>query len=439
MQNNNDELTFAQIIGMIKISLKRAIIYVLVALILATTTILTVNTLTSYKSSEASIYVSSSSKITQQDVTYNKSIAVQRALEKFDYDSSNEKFTDSIYESLTVNAIVPANIEKETEFNPTSYTLTLNGKKISGLTTAQQNELLDVIALELLKSFNLSELPNVEIYSTIENDLLNFEYFQIAEELYLQTEDVLKLIENQISTAPNAFKFKDIESGKTLSNLSSSLKVLLSRINNLKTNILINKIENGGTLELYLNNKIKQANAAVLSYENAVEASQQALIYFPSGVSGDSSNNTYVIDSAAYESLVKEHNKLLTLKQAADKELALYEGYRETFTTSTATPSEANKTATSDLLKALCLDLNNELNTYKALAKAYNDSYFIASEAKILNPAKSYNQSVLSTTLIILILVLVAIVAYLIAFFQENNKRKKVATVKEDGIQTDNK
>ncbi len=435
---NNDELTFSQIFGMIKKSFKRAVLYVLASVILATSVLLVVKTLTSYKSSTSTIYVSPKSEITQQDVTANKAIAVQRALESFEYGKNDEKFDNSILNSLSINAIVPEKLDTQTEFKPTTYVLTLNGKNVSGITIAQQNELLDSISRELLNSFGLSEMPNAEIYTTLENDLQTSEYFQIADELYLQAEDILLVVDSQINSAPKASGYQDPNSGKTLADLSNTLKVLLKRIDNLKTNILINKIENGGTLEIYLQTKKNQANAEVSSYETAVLASQKALDTFPSGVAGGSSNNTYVIDSAAYENLAKEHNKLLILKQHADSELQLYTQYFETYSSSTNTASEADKTATAETLKAICNDLNSTLESYKTLAHEYNQNYFVTTETKILTPAHSYKESFLSTTMIILIDLLVAIVAYIVAFAISNKKVKREPAL-EQNTQEQNK
>ncbi len=427
MSYPNEESTLSQVLCIMKKSFMRALIYVLVCVAIATATLFTAQALTISTSNISTIYVSEQSKITLQKVNYNKGLAVQKALKNLDYDTTDEALTSAILKNLSINAIVPANLDKNTEFFPTTYNLSLTSNNLSGISTAKLTELLDEISKELLNSLGISELPEIKVYNTLDTDLKVLEYFQVADELYLQAENVYSIVNSQITSKNKATEYADPASGKTLTDVATTLNIILTRIDNLKTYIITNRIENVNNLKTILETKKSQASTKQQAYESMANKALEVLNKFPAGSTGGN-NSTIVIDGEAYENLAIEYYTLLNLEGVASRDVSLYSDYLTTIDSIVVDKSSEDyqnkKNYTQAELRTIFDDVSLELDTYRNLAKEYNENYFTVTEAKIVSPSRAVKVSPITFQIIILVDVLVALIAYLVAYFQTKSKLK---------------
>ncbi len=438
MSNQTGEINFSQIFKVVKKSFIRALIYVLISVVVVSSALFCVRTFTTTTTTQASVYISKKGS-SPQEVRYNKAIAVTNALKALNYDDTDEKLSDTILENLAFNAIVPSNLANNASFVPTSYTLELDSNGLSALSEAQKIELVDEIAKQLLNSFSMAELPNFRVSNTLESDLKVLEYYQIADELALYVENALSLISSQINSYPNANNYVDPVSGKSLSDVQSSMDIIIKRIDNLKTYIITNRLENNDNLKIVLETMKNQAFTKEQAYKEQAEKALEVLNKFPSYNSG--SNNEIKVDLTPYGELAKEYNNILALQAEASRAVKLYDEYLTTISSITPVVTDptyiAKQTYTEDVIHTLYNDLNAELNTYTALAKEYNENSFLVTEAKIISPARSFKNNNLRLSAILYADIAVAVVAYLIAYFQVYFKLKKINATNESDQPTE--
>ncbi len=421
MDNQYNEITFSQIFAIMKKSFKRAIIYVLVSVVLATAILFSTRIFTSYQVSQTTVTFNSDAKISLADLNRNKATAVQNALSELYPNSSDEKFEGNVNGNLNITAVMPSNVKEDSDFTPTSFTLSL--KQSNGLNKNQLNALLDKISVELLNTFALSTLPEININNTLENDLQALEYFQIADELYIKAENLSKILNNQLTNATDISKYKNAD-GLSLNDITANLSAILAKVDNLKTFIVINRVENIGNLEEYLNTKKAISASNALAYKEKAEAAKLALDSFPTpNINGDGNNITS--DNSYYVTLSNKYFEYLDLLSDAQNKSSKYENYSTALASQKCT-DESIITQTKATLTQLYNELNDNLTSYKDLAKGYNENVY-TTIAKVATPAHSNTNSPISITILILVDILVAIIAYLVAFIQVYGKTKNVS------------
>ncbi len=441
MDNQTDEITFSKIFGIMKKSFLRALIYVLVAVTLVTTSLLIARVSTYSISSKTGFSITQSSNITMSDLNKNKSLAISNVLSKNENYITNEDIEEILIDNLIINANVPKNVSLDSNYTPTSFILTLR-KDETGLSEEELNALLNDIAIELLNSFAPSKLKEINIANTTTEDLKILEYFQIIEEMQSNADNVYTAVTNEIASSADLTAFKNTQDGISFKDIEGKVKSLSLRLENLKPIIINNKIENNTNgLVLFLYYNMNNSKSKKDAYSEMIKDAKQALTDYPDIILPDStstSNNSIIINSAGYESIVKDYYNLLNLRGNAERKEIQYRNYLITlggvydkdnnvFTTlPTLSPADENYI---NYIETQITEISNELdsiyNDYNELIKEFNENYLTNTQAKI-NNARTYKESAISTKIIILSNVLVAIIAYLIAFCTVYSKSKKV-------------
>ena len=430
----NEELNFSQLLKVVKKSLKRALIYVLASAILVVAVLFTVRSFQNYTVSTSIVSVTEESGVTYELINRNKAIAVQKALKSYNPQPDDVNFEKDVLNALAITAETPAseNSDAETVFVPLNFTLSLNGDNLSALNDKELNSLLAEITEELLVSLSVSNLPKLEVSTNLENSLLVMEYFQITEDLYNQSQKIYKTINAQLAENQNLFAYANSTTGYTLGNVLSSIETLCLKLNSLKTDIIVNRIENTGKLEDVLTLKIANCQFNVNAYQTMATAALETLKSFPKGVdSSSSSSTTVVINTEAYKALAEEYNSLLRLQADAKYELDKYESYLATLP-ATANPAtvETYKTHVVTSLTDILADLKGALDDYRDIVNDYNSNYF-SSNVEIIKPAYTTTANAFSISTIIRITVVVALVAYLVAFIQAFASVKKETSIQD--------
>ncbi len=430
MSELNEEITFSQIFELIKKSFVRLTLYVLVSVALVISSLLTARSLSSFTTSQTTIWVSAESNVLLSDLNYNKALAVQKALNQDQNSTESEDESSAILSALSINAIVPSSLDEKalTEFIPTSFTLTLNGNGLE-LTNEQLNALLDDITKELLSTLALSELPKLQLSNNLQTDLQVLEYFQIADELYLQADDVYNVIARQLNGKNDTNKYLSPQSGFSLNDVLANVSSAMAKIDNLKNYIIANRIENVNSLEEMLTLKKNQANIEHEAYKAMADQALKVLSGFPSPTPtapNAGNTSTVVIDSQAYENLANKYYGYIDLQRSANRELKQYEEYLNIINPLTPNADPAKADYVKATLSQILTEISLAIDDYKVISKEYNDNYYSTVDTKIVTPARTITNNNISVTTILLIALATAILASLVAITQVYSKSKKI-------------
>ena len=129
MENNvnmENEITLAQLFGVVKKSFKRAIIYVLASAILLGCILLAVRAIVAKDVYTTTISFSQTDENALSKLNSNKANMVNKALAKQFTDGSALDYAEEITNNLTITAIVPEKNEEDEDFIPTKFTISLN-------------------------------------------------------------------------------------------------------------------------------------------------------------------------------------------------------------------------------------------------------------------------------------------------------------------------
>lgn len=420
--NNDNEITLGQLFRVVKKSFKRAIIYILITLIVATAALLTLRSFVSTRAYASALSFATADENALSVMNRNKSNVVNLALTKNDKDLSLQ---DIITENLTVSAIVPGNLENTEDFVPTTFVISLKSTSEIKLSGNEYKSIVDAVTNEYMNLFAASTLPSsvIDNYSMPEENS-DIEYFQIADELLDNTNLFYSTLTSYLSANSELSSYRNVNNGKTPQDILNELGALNEKIESLQTMIIIERHEKGN-LENVIDTLLNNATAKEASYTQQLESAKEAISNFP--------NFTIVVDGSTPvdASAQAMYDAYLSLQQDVKTYTELASQMTERKTTLTyyqtllgSTPATDNSTIQGQLT-SYNDSLSGIIKDYRTIASEYNESAYLTSKAKVVNPAHSYTDSFIDVTLIGIVLVAVALIAYLAAFSQTYSAIKK--------------
>ena len=425
MGNSSNEITIGQLFGVFKKSLKRGLIYILVTAIVATAVLLSVKAFTDTKVYSTSITFSEVSENMLPRLNANKSVIVNKALEK-----TGKPIGDSldVTNNLSVSAVEVNSESAGTDYIPTSFNLTLKPTGELGYTSSEYKELLDNIANEYAVYFSQRELQTVAL--NVSTSLLSsIEYIDRVFTLSAVTEDYIELLEEYLADFDELGDFTSDTSRKTVKEVIASLYLCNTQLGIIKDVIVANKIEKSTNgLLTGLNSEKQKRDMSVAALTSQKDVVDTAIVNYKEILTNvkkdDNGNNQYFYDDSGYLALVQQSVALAGKLENANKAVAIITNDISNIGSFTDTPdNELVKKAETDI-KAAYEQINSSVNDYNVLAKEYNASQQKSSVARQINPAHSALEGVIGVKLIVVVLVAALLIAYIVAYSQTYAKMK---------------
>ena len=425
MGNSSNEITIGQLFGVFKKSLKRGLIYILVTAIVATAVLLSVKAFTDTKVYSTSITFSEVSENMLPRLNANKSVIVNKALEK-----TGKPIGDSldVTNNLSVSAVEVNSESAGTDYIPTSFNLTLKPTGELGYTSSEYKELLDNIANEYAVYFSQRELQTVAL--NVSTSLLSsIEYIDRVFTLSDVTEDYIELLEEYLADFDELGDFTSDSSRKTVKDVIASLYLCNTQLGIIKDVIVANKIEKSTNgLLTGLNSEKQKRDMSVAALTSQKDVVDTAIVNYKEILTNvkkdDNGNNQYFYDDSGYLALVQQSVALAGKLENANKAVAIITNDISNIGSFTDTPdNELVKKAETDI-KAAYEQINSSVNDYNVLAKEYNASQQKSSVARQINPAHSALEGVIGVKLIVVVLVAALLIAYIVAYSQTYAKMK---------------
>lgn len=425
MSNQNKDITFGQLFGVFKKSLKRGLIYILVTAIVATAVLLSVKAFTDTKVYSTSITFSEVSENMLPRLNANKSVIVNKALEK-----TGKPIGDSldVTNNLSVSAVEVNSESAGTDYIPTSFNLTLKPTGELGYTSSEYKELLDNIANEYAVYFSQRELQTVAL--NVSTSLLSsIEYIDRVFTLSAVTEDYIELLEEYLADFDELGDFTSDTSRKTVKDVIASLYLCNTQLELIKDVIVANKIEKSTNgLLTGLNSEKQKRDMSVAALTSQKDVVDTAIVNYKEILTNvkkdDNGNNQYFYDDSGYLALVQQSVALAGKLENANKAVAIITNDISNIGSITDTPdNEIVEKAKIDI-NAVYEQINSSVNDYNVLAKEYNASQQKSSVARQINPAHSELEGVIGVKLIVVVLVAALLIAYIVAYSQTYAKMK---------------
>ena len=413
MDNQENEISLSQLFAVVKKSLIRGLIYVLVAVIFATAVLVLVRTFTSTHVYNATISFSTAETTTLSSLSANKANVVNKALKA---DGKGLDVSDEVVRNLTVSAVIPEDNEKDSSFIPTSFTVSLKNSSELKFSSGEYKSLVDNIAKEFVNQFATSSMPElsdniIDVNSQLANEV---EYLQIAYYLSDMIDDYLSNLNTFAASNSVAATFADVN-GKTLNGVISDMTFLKSNIDNIKSTIATNK-SGFGKLNVYLETAKTLTDAEVEKYNTINEDAKARLAAYNTTVQqitqNENGNNIYMFDDSVF---------VLLTEQAATASKQYAEAVKRQREITSLKTTVGDETGTQDenianLLKSYTSTLSSSITSYKTLAKEFNNNKTLISPATVSNPANAVAESFITMKVIIITDIAVALIAYIFAF-----------------------
>ena len=421
MDYTENEVTLGQLFKVVRKSFKRALIYMLVSLVIASALLFVVRAFTSTRSFSTAISFSSAQENAISVMNRNKSAVVNSALTSNGKDLSVAEY---LTENLSISAVVPEDLDATEDFVATSFIISLRSTNKVSLSDNEYKSIVDSIAAEYINLFAISTLPSsvVDSYTLPENDS-SVEYFQITDEIADNAQLFYNTLVSYTGDYPELASYRS-SNGKTVADIINELSVINGRIASLQTRIVTGRHEKGN-LEALLDALIATTSASVTSYTQQLESAKNALAEFPNFTI--ITDGTTPIDGSAaamyeaYLSLqqdVTNYSELLSRATEKQETLNYYKGVLG------ASPAEDNSEIQADI-EALNTALNGIITEYREIAGEHNENAYLTSQATVLNPAHRYTDSIISGGIIAIVLVAVALIAYIAAYTKTYGIMKK--------------
>ena len=426
--NDEKEITLGQLFGVVKKSLKRGLIYILVSVIIASAILLSVQGFTGVKCYSANISFATASTELKTNMDSKKSDIVFKALEKSGL--SSEIATD-VVKNLSIEGIIPDKLEDETTFIPSSYTVKLKKSKELNLTKGQYITLVDNISTEYVNAFAKKPLPTISVNYNVANELEIVEYMQVAIDLYNIAKSActsISLIDNQVKN------YREQETGKTVGDIYAELASDIALINGIEGTIINNKIEkdtNG--LKNCIDNAKAEAEAKEAQYQAIIDelkSFNENYSQLPSSVETSTGESMIVINygGSLYSDILNTITTYSVLLGEAKGQVTKLNGYQIPETPATT----EGETFASNKLKEIASKISASISDYTKIANSYNANQNLTSQAKVIKMSKQYIENFISTKIIAITLLAVAVIAYVVAFSKTFSIMKKENTVKAD-------
>lgn len=421
MDGTEKEVTLGQLARVVKKSFKRAVLYILVSVIVATAALLSIRAIIAPREFTAAISFTSQSENTLTVMHRNKSEVLNKAVI-----ASNKSLSvaENLIENLTVSAIVPEELELGEAFIPSSFVISLRSTAKVKLTNNEYKSILDKVAAEYINLFAASKLPSSLIDSyTIPAMDSDVEFFQSANDLSENVSLLYNSLVSYVGKYPMLTEYHG-HNGKTVSGIITELAILSSRINNLQLQIVINKHEKNN-LETVLDGLIAIATVKETAYNTQLTSAENALTNFPNfTLIPDGSTKIDSSVSAMYDTYLQLQQNVSTytdlLAQATEKKETLV-FYKNNLGSTSAT----DNIEIYNSLTSVSKDMTDILSAYRTLVAEYNDNAYLTSLATIINPAHANRDSYIDGLMIAVVLVAVTIIAYIVAYSKTYSKMKK--------------
>ncbi len=413
MSDRNEELTLGQLGKIVKKSWKRAVVYVLVSLLVAGTILFAVKTITSKDSYSTAITYSAANATTLDRLKQYKSAAVTNALKS----TAKSADVDDVLNNLTVTAVTPDNLEEGEAFVPTTFTVSLKKSGDLKLTDNEYKNLLDNIASEYKKAFAASLFPSVSFGGYDENS--STEYFALADELNESVKGVYDLLNNYLNENETLLSYSSADGTTSMQTILNELLSVKMKTSNCLNEIVISGAEKSeGALKKLLDLAATEATAEVTSYTaryNEANANLSAFMNTIKEIETSTDGVTVIkYDNSDFLRLYKEFSMLSEQKNTAVERETVIKGYIANLSEDSASAekkAEINKTLSELFAKSASV-----IESYRSLAKEYNEGPYLANEVVVKYPARATTDSLIGTKIMVVLLVAVAIIAYIVAF-----------------------
>lgn len=421
MNNEQNEITLGQLFRVIKKSFKRAIIYILVSLLVASALLFTLRAVTSSDVYTATVSFKTAGENNLTVMNQNKSQIVKKVM-------GADTKADAITENLTITAVVPEKLNTEEAYIPTSFEISVKSLSNVKLSSKDYKAIVDEIAAEYLNLFSASELPTLSAGYKVPEETQSPEYFLIASEILDNANLMRNTLSSYLSSAKSVAEYR-AANGLTGQDVLNNLDVVIGNLKNLQLNIVINENEKtAGNLINIVKLQLKEATTKQTELTTRLEAATTVLngLKPPTIIIGGG-NSTDIVDSDyynAFQSAKKTVDDLSSELADISLKVSTLTTYSELLEDPAHTGS-GNNNGVQDSLVTLNTALATALESYRTVANEYNSNQYLTSEAKIVNPAKSNTDSIISNSMLIIVLVAVAIIAYIVAFSKTYSIMKK--------------
>lgn len=426
MENQEKEITIGQLFGVFKKSLKRGLLYVLIAVFFTVAVLYAIKTFTDTKVYTTTVVFSDEDESVLPKLNAGKSTVINKALK----DKNDASLNEAVLSNLSVAAKDVDTEDKE--FIPDTFVISLKSDKKIGFTNDEYKNVLDNIADEYVNLLTSENLQTLSAFTYSENELNNTEYMEQAIELSDIASDYIKVIEQQLKDIENLDKFSYNE--KTVNALLSDLKSANSILERCKNYIISYKIEiTTGSLENYLesnkniaSNQVTILSDQITSINESIAAYKNVLDTVTKDTNG---NNLYQYNDDNFMKLVQQKTDLEAAKATASgkvKDYGTYLDKLEHATTNETITAEVKGSQSKDgLIKTAFKTIDSTVKNYNELAKQYNANVQVNTAKYRIDNAYAYNESVISMKIILLLAIVVALIVYIVAFSQTFAKMKQ--------------
>ncbi|MCD7728822.1 MAG: hypothetical protein LUI60_02775, partial [Clostridia bacterium] len=221
-QNEDGVITFAQIWRVVKKSIARAAIYVVVCAVLCFAVLFTVRTVAGEKTYSANITFKQSDETIKTTLDGYRATATSNAVtEVFGTSSDTTEIYEAVLETLTITSYIPEEYASDTSYVASVFTVSFEDVDISTVSKTQQISLLDNICTELISYY--SEVNSVDPLSGTlvwgYTATYNVEYLDVLTELDTRLNSLQTTMEANIEANVEInSKFATFKSSSTDSN-----------------------------------------------------------------------------------------------------------------------------------------------------------------------------------------------------------------------------
>lgn len=427
MEKQENEITIGQLFGIVKKSLKRGLLYILITAIVLTSVMLTVKAFTETKVYTTTVSFSSTDESMLSKLNSNKASVINNALKNMNkYDANT---SETVLSNFSV-AAKDTNAENK-EYTPDTFVISLKADKDISFSNTEYKNVLDNIAEGYKKIFTKKDVQSLSFnYSAQMLD--SYEYLQQVMDLSEIVSNYISQIKTEIKNFEGLDEFST-EGSRSVNDILSSLNETNTSLESLKNTIVLNKIEkNSGSLSnyialnktLYTNKKtsleslLTELNKSLEAYGNVIKTVTNK------DVNGTS---TIVYNDENFIELVKEKNEAAQELSNATEKLGTFTGYESKIGTTTDESVKSTVVGTAEkdgLIKTNSNAIQSAVKDYNALAKAYNETQSSSSTLTRLDGAHTSIENAIGTKTVLLMVVVACFIAYIVAFSQTFAKQK---------------
>lgn len=450
-QTEDGVITFEQIWRVVKKSLARAAIYVVVCAILSFAVMFTVRTVTLVNTYSAKITFSLSDETIKSTLDGYRATATNKAIsEVFGSSDDATEIYEEVLKTLTITAYIPEENEDDTSYVATTFTVSFEEVGISGVSAAQQTSLIENICSELIEYY--SEINSTDSLSetlawgyTVN---YNIEYMDILSELSTRLSTLKTTMSSNISAnvAVNS-KFATYKSTAADSNRRTAYEILAQidnieyTVSNLKDNVYNGGITNtDATLNgdayciaklVSLQNEYDELETVAAAYETQLANLGSVIQGSTSSSSSSSTGSTIIsVDISEYTNLSLKLIEVQTDMASIAKQKTEIETLQKNIATNSAN-NAANMAITESTIDDIIEAVTSLIEEYNDLVAEFEEQVMPSTYASVSKSAAAYGESVITIALLIIIVIAAVVIAYAVAFGQTWSAMRKAGTLGE--------